>query len=130
MTNIDPPVEAERALAAEDAYVAAEITSDEAALRTLVDGRFVMNSNDGTTAGKEELIGSVLRMNMTGQTISERSVTIDGGTAIICGTTEIRTRTADDTEQRTTLRYTSVYVQRQGDWRMLALHMTPRSPRP
>jgi hypothetical protein len=43
-------------LAAEDAYVAAEVNRDESALRRLVDERFVFNAANGSTSGKEELI--------------------------------------------------------------------------
>lgn len=120
----------EQVLAAEDAYVAAEIAADEAALRRLVDDRFVMNSADGTTSGKDDLIRTVLGMNMTGQTISERSVMVEGDMAIIFGTTELRLQPPGGAEQVATLRYTSSYVKRDGEWRMLALHMAPRSPRP
>ena len=122
--------EEERVLAAEDAYVAAEIEADEAALRRIVDDRFVMNSADGTTSGKNDLVRSVLGMNMTGQTISERSVLVDGDMALIFGTTELRLHPPGGTEQVATLRYTSTYVKRDGEWRMLALHMEPRSGQP
>ena len=112
-----------RVLAAEDAYVAAEIDADEAALRRLVDDRFVMNSADGTTPGKEELIGMVLGMDMTGQTISDRSVTIDGDMGVVFGTTELHLRSADGTEQTAAYRYTSVFVKRNDEWRLFALQM-------
>lgn len=59
--------EEQRVLAVEDEYVAAEINRDEAALRRLVDDRFALNSSDGSIAGKDDLIRTVLGMNMTGQ---------------------------------------------------------------
>lgn len=62
--------EEQRVLATEDEYVAAEVSRDEAALRRLVDDRFQYNTGRGTTTGKEELIGSLLKMNMVGQTVS------------------------------------------------------------
>lgn len=40
-------------LAADDAYVAAELARDETALRRLIDERFVFNQGDGTTLGRE-----------------------------------------------------------------------------
>jgi hypothetical protein len=76
-------------LAAEDAYAAAEVNRNEADLPRLVDEQFVYNGANGATFGKEELIRSVLRMNMTGQTISERSVILQGEIAVIFGTTEL-----------------------------------------
>ena len=115
-------------LAVEDEYVAAELNRDEAALRRLIDDRFVFNSIDGSTLGKDALIHSVLAMKMTGQTITERTVTVDGDIAIVFGTAEIRTDETGEDERVSVLRYTSVYVKRQGQWRMLALQMAPRSP--
>lgn len=113
-------------LAAEDEYVAAEIAGDEAALRRLVDDAFAFNAGDGTTSGKEELIQAVLAMNMTGQTITERSVIIEDDLAIIFGTTELHLLAEGAQERRSRFRYTSVYVNRQGQWRMLALQMAPQ----
>ena len=124
-----PQTEEQRVLAVEDEYVAAELNRDEAALRRLVDDRFVLNSSDGSTSGKEVLIRSILSMNMTGQTITERTVMIEGDLAVIFGTAELRFGSPAGDEQISLLRYTSVYVRRQGHWRMLALHMAPRSPR-
>ena len=66
--------EERRVFAAEDEYVAAEVSRDEAALRRLVDDRFVFNSSNGTTSGKDELIAEVLKMAMIGQTIREASL--------------------------------------------------------
>jgi len=119
--------EERRVLAAEDAYVAAEVSRDEAALRRMVDDRFVFNSSDGTTSGKDELIAEVLKMAMIGQTIRERSVLIDGDIAIVFGTADLKFAGPDNTESRSSLRYTSTYVNRQGQWRMLALQMQKRA---
>jgi len=114
-------------LAAEDAYVAAEVSRDEAALRRLVDDRFVFNSSHGTTSGKEELIAEVLKMAMVGQVIRERSVLIEGDVAIVFGTADLRFANPGKAESLSSLRYTSTYVKRQGQWRMLALQMQKRS---
>jgi hypothetical protein len=46
--------ETQLVLAAEDAYVAAEVSRDESALRRLVDDKFVFNAANGSTSGKEE----------------------------------------------------------------------------
>jgi ketosteroid isomerase-like protein len=116
-------------LAAEDAYAAAEVNRDEGDLRRLVDDQFVYNGANGTTSGKEELIRSVLRMNMTGQTISERSVILQGEIAVIFGTTELHFQDPNQPGRTSRLRYTSVYVKREGAWRLLALQMQPRSSR-
>lgn len=121
--------EAQRVLDAEDAYVLAEVNRDEAALRRLVDDRFVFNSGNGTTTGKEELVQGVLQMGMTGQEITERSVLVEGDIALVFGTTELRFAAQEGTERVSLLRYTSTYVKRDGDWRLLALQMQPRAPR-
>jgi len=120
--------EERRVFAAEDEYVAAEVSRDEAALRRLVDDRFVFNPSNGTTSGKDELIAEVLKMAMLGQTIRERSVLIDGDIAIVFGTADLKFAGPGNTESLSSLRYTSTYVNRQGQWRMLALQMQKRAP--
>jgi hypothetical protein len=126
-TTSTPQAEESRVLAAEDEYIAAEVGRDEAALRRLIDDRFLFNSSRGTTTGKEDLIQNVLKMNMVGQTIRERSVLIEGNIAMVFGTSEIRFASAGKPESVSTLRYTSTYVNRQGQWRFLALQMQPRA---
>jgi ketosteroid isomerase-like protein len=116
-----------RVLAAEDEYVAAEVSRDEAALRRLVDDKFLFNTSRGTTTGKEELIQGVLKMSMVGQTIRERSVLVEGGVALVFGTAELRFAGAGQPESTATLRYTATYVNRQGQWRLLALQMQQRA---
>ncbi len=120
--------EEQRVLAAEDEYVAAEVSRDEAALRRLVDDRFQYNTGDGKTTGKEELIAKLLKMNMVGQSIKERSVLIEENVALVFGTAEIRFASPGKPVSISTLRYTATYVSRQGQWRMLALQMQQRAP--
>lgn len=117
-----------RVLAAEDEYVAAEVSRDEAALRRLVDDRFLFNTSRGTTTGKEDLIQGVLKMSMVGQTIKERSVLVEGEVALVFGTAELRFAPSGKPESTSTLRYTATYVNRQGQWRLLALQMQQRAP--
>ena len=119
--------EEQRVLSAEDEYIAAEVKRDEAVLRRLVDDRFTNNSSRGTTAGKEDLIQAVLKMRMAGQTLRERSVLIEGDIALIFGTADLRFADPGKEDRVSSLRYTSTYVKRQGQWRMLALQMQPRS---
>jgi ketosteroid isomerase-like protein len=118
--------EERRVLDMEDEYVAAEVNRDEATLRRILDDLFVFNSNNGTTLGKSELIERILGWKMTGQTLSERTVMVDGDIAIIFGTTELRFATDGDEEETSRLRYTSVYKNRVEEWRFLALHMADR----
>ncbi len=114
----------QQVLAVEDEYIAAEVSHDEATLRRLVDDRFVLNSSNGQTSDKEALISGVLSMNMVGQTISERTVLVEGDIAIIFGTAELRFGGTGRDDTSSVLRYTSTYVNRKGQWRILALQMT------
>ena len=122
-----PMTEEQRVLAVEDEYVAAEVSRDEATLRRLVDENFRYNSSDGSTTGKEAFIEGVLGMSMIGQTISERSVMLEGDIAFIFGTAELRFKTDGEVEATSILRYTAAYVKRQGQWRMLTLQMQRRA---
>jgi ketosteroid isomerase-like protein len=100
--------EGQRVLAVEDEYVAAEVNRDETTLRRILDDRFVLNLNRGTTSGKAELIESVLGWNMTGQKITERTVLVDGDTAIVFGTTELTFASGGNEPSTSVLRYTSI----------------------
>ena len=119
--------EEQRVLAAEDEYVAAEVSRDESALRRLVDEKFTQNSPNGTTSGKEGLIQAVLKMRMVGQSVRERSVLIEGDIALIFGTADLRFADPGKEDRVASLRYTSIYVKRNGQWRLLALQMQPRT---
>jgi hypothetical protein len=128
-TSVPQQTEEQRVLAAEDEYVAAEVTRDEAALRRLVDDRFAFNSSKGATTGKEEFVQSVLKLALVGQTIRERSVLIEGDIALIFGTAELRFADPGKEVSVQDLRYTSTYVKRDGQWRMLALQVQQRAPK-
>lgn len=124
-TDANALLPAERAvLAAEDAYVAAEVTRDEAVLNRMVDERFVFNGNDGETLDKARLIEGVMGMKMTGQTLSDRTVLVEGNIGLIFGTAELRFAVEGAEDRKSTLRYTSVYVNRDGEWKFLGLQMT------
>jgi hypothetical protein len=125
----DPRIHAEeaRVLAIEDEYVAAEVSGDEATLRRIVDEQFRFNSGRGITTGKEELIQGVLKMSMVGQNITERSVLLEGDVALVFGTSEIVFAKPGQGQSTSLLRYTATYVNRGGQWRMLALQMQPRA---
>jgi ketosteroid isomerase-like protein len=122
-----PQAEEQHVLATEDEYVAAEVSRDEATLRRLIDDKFVFNSSQGTTSGKEKLIQNVLAMAMVGQTVRERSVHIEGDIALVFGTADLSLASPGKAESTSSLRYTSAYVKRQGQWRLLALQMQQRT---
>lgn len=122
-----PSEEEQRVLAVEDEYITAEVGRDEPTLRRIIDDRFVHNSSNGKTSGKEELIQAVLRMKMVGQVLRERTVLIEGDVAIVFGTADLRFAPSGRPEIVSSLRYSTTYVKRDGEWRMLALQMQPRS---
>jgi hypothetical protein len=105
----------------------AVVSRDEAASRWMVDDRFAFNSSNGTTSGKDELIAGVRKMAMIGQTIRERSALIDGDIAIVFDTADLKFAGPGIAESLSSLRYTSTYVNRQGQWRMLALQIQKRA---
>ena len=117
-----------RVLATEDEYVAAEVSRNESELRRLVDDKFQYNTSHGTTTGKEELIQSLLKMTMVGQTVKERTLLLEGNVALVFGTAEIRSAKPGKPESTSALRYTATYIDREGQWRLLALQMQQRAP--
>jgi ketosteroid isomerase-like protein len=125
----NPQIDSEeaRVLAIEDDYVAAEVARDEPTLRRIVDESFRFNSDRGITTGKEELIQGVLKMSMVGQTVTERSVLLEGELALVFGTSEIVIAKPGQQHSTSLLRYTATYVNREGQWRMLALQMQKRA---
>lgn len=121
--------EEQRVLAVEDEYVVAEVSRDEAALRRILDDRFLWNRSNGSTTGKEAYVQSIMSdsFSLVGQTIRERSLLIQGDVAFVFGTADLRFAGAGQPETRSSLRYTAAYVRRDGQWRMLVLQMQGRS---
>jgi ketosteroid isomerase-like protein len=127
----------QQVLAAEDEYIAAQLSRDEEALRKLIDDKFVQNSPAGTTSGKNELIQSVLagkeelvesvKLRMLGQTVRERSVLVEDDVALIFGTADLRFGGPGQQERTSSQRYTSTYIQRGNQWRLLSLQMQQRA---
>ena len=122
--------EEQRVLATEDEYVVAEVNRDEAALRRILDDRFLWNRSNGSTTGKEAYIQSIMSdsFSLVGQTIRERSVLLQGEVAFVFGTADLRFARAGQPETKSSLRYTAAYVRGDGQWRMLVLQMQARSP--
>jgi ketosteroid isomerase-like protein len=90
------------------------VSRDEAALRSLVDDRVVSNSSRGTTSGTDALIQNVRGMQMTGQTVRQRSVLAEGDVAFVSGSADLRFGGPGRAESVSTLRYTSTFVKQQG----------------
>jgi len=113
-------------LAAEDAYVAAEVGRDQPVLQRMIDERFRFNHSDGSTTGKAELIRDVMGMRMAGQEITDRTVLVEGDVGLVFGSADIRFVADDGTETLNRYRYSSSYVKRDGEWKFLALQMIKR----
>jgi ketosteroid isomerase-like protein/quercetin dioxygenase-like cupin family protein len=126
-TMSDESTEEKAVLATDDEWVRAELAQDETALRRILDDRFVFNSNAGRTSGKEDLIQDILSGDMKDQQVSERSAVVDGDTAVVFGTAELRFAANGQEERTSRLRYTATYVKREGQWRALAIHMAKRT---
>jgi ketosteroid isomerase-like protein len=128
VSGASPATEEQRVLAVEDEWIGAEINRDEITLRRVIDDRFVLNSNSGKTSDKLTLIKYILGWNLVAQTITERSVLVEGDTAVVFGTTELRFASAGKEDTTSLLRYTATYVKREGQWRAVALQMAKREP--
>lgn len=129
-TVADFSAEEQRVLAIEDEYVVAEVNRDEAALRRILDDRFLWNRSNGSTTGKEAYIQNIMSdsFSLVGQTIRERSLLLQGDFAFVFGTADLRFARAGQPETMSSLRYTAAYVRHEGQWRMLVLQMQARSP--
>ncbi|HEY7726934.1 MAG TPA: nuclear transport factor 2 family protein [Candidatus Eisenbacteria bacterium] len=124
---MSPSTEDRAVLATDDEWVRAELARDEAALRRILHDRFVFNSNAGRTSGREDLIRKIRTGDMKDQSITERSVLVDGDTAVVFGTAELRFGPPGREETTSLLRYTATYVKRSGQWRALAVQMAKRA---
>jgi len=90
-----------------------------------------LTPNDGSENGtvldtQFDLINSILGWNMTGQTITERTVLVEGDTAVVFGTTELRFASEGNEKIKSLSRYTAAYIKRDEQWQMLALQMARR----
>jgi uncharacterized protein (TIGR02246 family) len=111
----------------EDAWLAAEVAHDEAFLRRVMDDRYTMNLSNGTTLGKEEYIAGILEGAMESVWASERTVLVDGDTAVTFATVNVVDPGMKTDDPPRSSRYTLVYVKRDGQWRALAFHIGKRS---
>jgi hypothetical protein len=120
--------EEQKVLALEDEWLNAEIMRDEATLRRVIDDRYAVNHSNGTTTGKETAIARILESKLISATITERTILVDGDTAITFGTVNA-VDPAEGTDTETSAwRYTLTYVKREGQWRALAFHISERDP--
>jgi ketosteroid isomerase-like protein len=111
-------------IALERDWVAAENKHDAAALRRILDERFVVTFGADKTYDRESFIGL-----FTGpvdptesQTLTYEAVLIDGDTAVLVGT-ETAHGTKNGAAYKAVYRYTVTYLRRHGQWLALAEHI-------
>lgn len=114
--------------ALEDAWNDARAHADVGALdRLLADGWTVVHG-DGTINTKAEYLADLksgARKFDGGVVVSDFTVRVYGDTAIAAGTSESKV-TIGGRPQGGSLRFTRVYVRRDGRWLMVATHATTR----
>lgn len=107
-------------LVADRAYFAAIASHPPSALEDLLDDAFVYRTSRGTAIGKRALIGHLTQgLTRIASIRSLRAVPArDGDTVVVTGVAEV---TLDETAGPRTVwsRYTHVWVQRDGRWRLL-----------
>lgn len=128
MSGVMPLSEEQRVAALEDEWLDAEVKHDEATLQRVIGDRYTMNLSNGTTLGKEQYIADILSGTMLSASITERTVLVEGDTAVTFGTVNVVDPPVDgkDSPPRSG-RYTLVYVKRDGQWKALAFHIGKRS---
>jgi ketosteroid isomerase-like protein len=115
----------EQVLKLEDAWAAAEHNRDVAALRRILDDKFVATFDGRTPVGKEGFIQPFVNRAVDptdSQTLTERGVIIDGDTAIVTGI-DTQHGTRNGSAYTSVARYTATYIRRNGAWLALAEHM-------
>ena len=114
----------QQVIATETEWVQAEVQRDAAVLERVLDDRFLVNSSTGELSNKAAVIADVLGWKMNSQTITDRTVVVDGDTAIVFGTANFRFAVEGKDDEASAGRYTTTYIKRDGRWRALALQMT------
>lgn len=114
----------QQVIATESDWVQAEVHRDAAVLERVLDDRFLVNSSTGELSDKAAVIAEVLGWKMISQTITDRTVVVDGNTAIVFGTANFRFAVDGKDDEVSAGRYTTTYIKRDGRWRALALQMT------
>jgi len=114
----------QQVIAVETEWVDAEVRHDEAVLDRVLDERFLVNSSKGVPRNKASVIADVRGWNLVSETITDRTVLVDGNTAIVFGTATFRFAVEGRVDETSAARYTTTYIKRDGRWRALALHMT------
>src|SRR5579859_3770250 len=114
-------------LAADAQFFKALLAADVAALDDLLDGDFILvDVMGGSEVPKAALIGLVGSGQLKFESIkpADTHVRIYGTTGVVIGRTEMQMR-FEQTAFTTKSRYTHVYVEERGRWRMVSAQGTP-----
>jgi len=109
----------------EQDWVKAEANHDAAALRRILDDKFVSTFGAGEPLDKEGFIKAVTGGDpdpSLSDTLGDRTIRVDGDAAVVLGTDTVR-RTKDGRQVTSVYRYTATYIKRQGRWVALAEHL-------
>ncbi|HEV2174768.1 MAG TPA: nuclear transport factor 2 family protein [Nitrospira sp.] len=109
----------------ENEWVAAEIKHDTAALRRILDGKFVATFGAGRPHDKEGFIKGIVSGDVDpteSQTLTDQTVIIDEDTAVSIGTDTLH-GTRKGAAYTEVARYTVTYVRRHEQWVALAEHL-------
>jgi len=119
-------------LAADAQFFQALLGADVAALKDLLDGDFILvDVMGGSEVPKAALIGLVGSGQLKFESIkpADTHVRIYGTTGVVIGRTEMQMR-FEQTAFTTKSRYTHVYVEEGGQWRMVSAQGTPIAEAP
>ena len=133
----DPTAAAAPALAAEQqvlaldrAWADAEVRRDAAALRQILDDRFIATFGAGKPLDKEAFISAIVDEEVdptASQELSDRTVLVDRDTAVVVETDTVR-GTADGQAYTAVYRLTTTYVRHGDRWVALAEHLVRAPP--
>ena len=115
--NAEQPSEAkQQVLSLENDWVNAEMKHDEAALRRILDDKFLVSFGPRAPHDKETFIKHLLSGEIDpteSQTLTDRQVIVDHDTAVIVGTDTLR-GTKNGAAYELVARYTVTYIHRDG----------------
>jgi ketosteroid isomerase-like protein len=123
------PTAEEQVRALEQKWVDAEIHRDAAALRRILDEKFIATFEAGAPLDRDAFIRAIVSGKSTDvtQALSDSIVRVDGDTAVVAGIDTVRGK-AKEVPYVHAYRYTATYIRRGGRWVALAEHMVRVPP--
>lgn len=121
----DPSAVKQRVQELEQEWVAAEHNHDAAALRRILDDKFVASFGAEKPYEKEAFIKEIVSGDVDpteSQTLTDRTVIIDHNTAVVVGT-DTQRGTRKGAPYTAVYRYTVTYIRGNGSWVALAEHL-------